>query len=427
MLKTLSILAIIAILAVVIAWTFVSDISQLEETKPINNNQQSLLSKLQSTDSYKKERSVILEFVDSYRYSDDSKYTLGEAMVVFFHKSHTQNPELIISESIFNPMDQDGRIKNEHYWNNYNVYFTLGNFHGKTIDVRFSINPTTEKITHVYDEGEVAGWLLQGLHYDLERDNAPDIPLEMFLSQYYNNKFVDVSESDIVSKLESERFDYFDDRKNPESWWTGRSMSGADTSYEIKITDSVYRYDGSIFDSNWNPDGSWTWKIKKPDTAEVFNSDGTIQINDDGTAKFKDVIATAEAVLEPDGSGNFTLTYSYSHSYLADKTEGFFNSDRSWVVKTHMKDGNVLEAVGSSESEWTGILISNTNLEKRFINSNGILTVITLDLSDHMQKTCVITNDLWDCKEEKTLSKTTDDNFCIKSISIYQPKIHPLC
>ena len=377
---------------------FTSDIlilnPQLQElTEPTTSetiNSDSLLSKLQNARSYENERHIILEFVDSYKSSATVKNTLGDELVLFFSKSLREYPDLVIAEKIFNPRDRENGIVNEYYWNDYNVYFTLKNFHEKTLNLRFSINVHDEKISWIMDETTVAGQMLEGSRSDTDLDNNfPDTPLKKFLLEYYDNddRFTNMSESEIVSKLYLERFEYNENRKNPESWWAGRVLSGDDARYEIQINDSIREYHGSIYDSDWNPDGSWTWRVEKPDQMVLMNSNGEVQINSDGTVKTEDVTATAEAILLPDGSGNFTLTHSYSHSYLANKTEGIFNADGSWIVTTYMNDGSILESTGNFDGDWTGVLVSHANFEKRFINSDDSLTMITL--TNQIQKTCI--------------------------------------
>ena len=219
---------------------------------------------------------------------------------------------------------------------------------------------------------------------------------------------------------------YFGDY--PENWWTQRGQDGDLATYEILIWNSVRSFDGLVSDSHLNPDGSWTWKVERQDTASVLNSDGTQAINSDNTAKFKDVTAIAEAIVKPDGSGNFTLTHSYTGASNAYKIEGIMNNNGSWIITTHMMDETVFEAVGNFDDDWTGILHSNNNFEKRFINSDGMLTVITLTGYKNMQKTCIVDIDgLWTCEEENIVGEDINGNFCIKDIAIYKSRSAITC
>ena len=179
-------LCVLMIVGFVILSAYVISISPIttpliEATKTTTETQKTFLEKLQNAGSHEKERKVVLEFVDLYRYSYDSQYTLGEALVIFLSKSQSLYPDLTIIEKTYNPRERGEGIKNEYYWNDYNLEFRLENFRGETVEIEFSINPINEKITHVYNKFELAGWLLQDPHYTLYRDNIQDITLEQFL------------------------------------------------------------------------------------------------------------------------------------------------------------------------------------------------------------------------------------------------------
>ena len=185
----------LAIISIGVIFLFTSNIlvldtSQLQdviESKTMKTN--SLLSKLQNAGSYEKERSIILEFVDSYKSSPNLENTLGDELVLFFLKSVKQYPDLLIIEKIYNPRDRENGIVNEYFWNDYNVYFTLENFHEKTLNLRFSINIHDEKISWVMDETTIAGQMLDGSRHDTYFDgDFSDIPLEQFLSEYSSKK-----------------------------------------------------------------------------------------------------------------------------------------------------------------------------------------------------------------------------------------------
>ena len=58
----------------------------------------SFLIKLENTNGYEEERSIVLEFVQSYKDTSSSQNTLEETLVVFFSNATLENPDLKITE-----------------------------------------------------------------------------------------------------------------------------------------------------------------------------------------------------------------------------------------------------------------------------------------------------------------------------------------
>lgn len=404
---------------------------------------ESLRSKLQNAGSYEKQRHIILEFVDSYKIPN-YETTLGDALVVYLLDYLTSNPNSVWFFEQIHDSNEKYSTSNKNLSNFYEVGFITGGAEKiLTIDLRdekieewwpkklirqyqaYENSVTNEKITGNEDDITLR-------HYQrissLMTDEVRDKTVEEFLLEYYmNDKFPNLSESQIISKLESERTIYSDKQKSPQNfWWTGiggGSLSQVD--YEINFRESMRTYPGTIMDANLTPDGTWTWKVEKPDSAIAFNSDGTKQLDTDGSPKFKDVTATAEVILKPNGSGSFTLTYSYAH--VGIKTEGIMNADGSWVLTSHTGDGQILKASGSDD-DWTGILKRhNAYFEKRSMNSDGTFTYISYD--HPIQKTCTssIDNSGSKCVEEDMMVIHPNGDWCTKDIAIFKSQDTPIC